>query len=324
MSTPLSIGFIGVGKHARQILLPAIAQLPEEIRLVALATGHDETARQTADCYHLPCYTGHEGVLDHPGVEAVVIASFDLERQAIAALEAGKHVFSETPGVTSCEGAARIRELAREKGLVYQVGSCLRYAPIYQKMKCLLEQWREHASGPHTFGVHYYPYYGHLQNLLLFLNGDIAQVLTADGAESGISLYRFANGDIASLTWCGFHNVSVAYESVEIVHPTGRLLAEDGRLLRFDRTAEAAHPYHLDFGLAEAQVFQPTFSIPYGHNAQLYLRGYTPELADFARCVRESAAPLCGVDDAEKTLLVRQAAATSNGAWVSPGSPASH
>jgi predicted dehydrogenase len=320
---PLRVGLIGVGGHARQILIPAIEQNPEALRLVALATGHEETARRAGELYRLPAFAGHEAPLAHPEVQAVVIASHDHERHAIAALERGKHVFCETPGITTSEGAARIRQLVRERQLVYQVGSCLRYAPLYRKLKRLLAEWREEAPGPRTIGIRYYPYIGHFQNLLLYLSGAIAQVLAVQHADNSgaISLYRFANGDLAVIAWGAFHNVSLPCEAVEIFHSSGRLLAEDGRSLRFDRTPpeRASHPYKLEFELAAAELYNPTFSIPYGRNAQLYLRGYTPELEDFARCVREGGTPLCGVDDAEQTRLVGVATAASRaagGVWM--------
>ena len=322
MPTPLRIGLIGAGMHARQILVPAMTQIPDDLHLVVCATGREETARRAGEALRVPWVVGCEAVLACPEVDAVVIATFDHEAHALAALEAGKHVFIETPAIVTRDGAARIRQLARERGLVYQTGSCLRYAPIYQQFKRLLDAWRAEAPGPRVFNVRYYPYYGHLQNLLLFLNGPIAAVQVAPGEDGcGLSLYRFANGDLASITWCAFHNVTVPYEAVEAVHPSGRLLAEDGRALRIDRTPadRAVHPYHLEFALADAQVFSPTFSIPYGKNEHLYLRGYTPELADFARCVRDGDTPISNVDSAEATLLVREACARSTaagGTWV--------
>jgi len=322
-TVPLRVGLIGVGKHARQILIPAAEQIPDAIRFVALATGHAESARKVESFYRLPCAVGHEAIIGNPDVEAVIISSHDHERHAIDALEAGKHVFIETPGITSREGARRIRRLSQERCLVYHVGSCLRYSPIYQKMKRLLAEWRERTPGPRTFSVRYYSYIGHFQNLLLYLAGDITHVLNLMHADrsSAVALYRFASGDIASITWGSFHNVAFPYESVEIIHSSGRLIAEDGRVLRFDRMPPecARSPLDMDFELADAQLFNPTFSIPYGRNMQQYLRGYVPQLEDFARCVRTGDTPLCGVGDAEKTLLVGEASgksAEAGGTWV--------
>jgi len=319
---PLRVGLIGVGGHARQILIPAMMQVPDVLEMVVLATSREETARQMGARYRLPAVVGHEPVIKNSAVEAVIIASNrDHERIALNALAAGKHVFTETPGISTRAGAASIRQMARERGLVYQVGYCLRHAPVYQKLRRLLNESRQAAPGSRTISVRYYPYIGHFQNLLLYLGGDITHALAVQHADrsGAVALYRFANGDLGSITWCGFRNVALVYESVEVLHPVGRLLAEDGRSLRFDRMESGRHPYAMDFELPEAQVFQPTFSLPYGPLEQLSLRGYTPELADFARCVREGGTPLCGVDDAEQSLLVAQAAdasAKAGGQWM--------
>lgn len=318
ISKPVRVGLIGVGGHARQILIPAMQQVPEKLQPVILATARPDTARQMGERYRLPFCVGHEALLKNPDVEAVIIASHDHEKHAIDALQAGKHVFTETPGITTRSGAESIRKLTRESGLVYQVGSCLRYAPVYQKLLSLLTESRGRHPGPRTFGVRYYPYVGHFHNLLLYLGGDMTRVLSVVHPDnsSATSLFKFVSGDVANITWCSFHNVSLAYESVEILHPSGRMIVEDGRALRVDLTPpdRAVHPYAMGFNTAEAQVFQSTFSIPYGQNEQLYLRGYTPELEDFVRCIREKGKPLCGVDDAEKTMLVGQAVGRSTAA----------
>ena len=85
--TPLKIGLIGVGTHAREVLIPGINQVPEDLRLVALATAHEATARAAGEFYRLPCHVGYEKLIADPNVEAVMIASSgDHETAALAAL----------------------------------------------------------------------------------------------------------------------------------------------------------------------------------------------------------------------------------------------
>jgi predicted dehydrogenase len=320
--TPLRVGIIGFGTHARQVLLPALEQIPDLLRPVALATSREETARAAQELYRLPCHVGYEALLADPNVEAVInIAGGDHEAVAIAALEAGKPIFNETPAIRSEEGAARIRQLSAEKGLTYAVGSCLRHAPVYQKLRELLCTWREEEPGPRLFTASYYFSSSHFHNLLLFLGGEIRQVLHVTGASGGgsVALARFASGDLASVRDCSFRNWSPPYESVEVAHESGLLVAEDGRTLRFHRASREVAPPVLSFDEADGQFFQTTYSIPYGRNRQLYLRGYVPELADFAHCVRTGTSPVCGVDDALATLRVGAAtrrSRESGGDWV--------
>jgi len=312
---PLNVGLIGLGKHAQQVLLPAVEQLPDVLLLTSLATAHAETARAASARYRLPCHVGHEALIADPNLQAVIIASLDHETCAIAALEAGKHVFSETPGISSVAGARRIRELCRKRNLIYQVGSCLRWAPPYQKLQQLLEDWRSAEPGSRTFCASYYGAVSHIYNLFLFLNGDIESLLALRALDGSahIVLCRFANGDVGSVRVANFHNWSPPNEAVEVTHATGKLVAEDGRLVRFHRTPAraAVSAMALSFDHADGQLFHSTYSLPYGGNSQLYMRGYIPELADFVDCVRTGKPPRCGVDDAEKTLMVNQAVRNS-------------
>jgi len=68
MSRPLRVGMIGVGRHARTILLPSIAQIPEYMQVVALATAHEETARAAAAQFHIPAHVGYEALVADPAV----------------------------------------------------------------------------------------------------------------------------------------------------------------------------------------------------------------------------------------------------------------
>jgi predicted dehydrogenase len=294
-------------------------QIPDALRLVALATAHEETARAAQELYRVPCHVGHEALIADPSVEAVINASSDdHEAVASAALAAGKPVFNETPAITTEAGAERIRQLSTEKKLTYLVGSCLRYAPVYRKMRELLASWRGEEPGARTLNASYYFSSSHFHNLMLYLNGSIAEVLhlTPPPGGGSITLLRFASGEIGSIRDCGFHNWTPPYEQVEIVHESGLMVAEDGRALRFHQTPQrrAVHPTALTFEHAAGELFQATYSIPYGQNRQLYMRGYVPELAEFAQCVRTGAPPTCGVEDALATLRVGDAARRSRDA----------
>jgi predicted dehydrogenase len=254
-------------------------------------------------------------------VEAVLVVGGKHGPEIMAALEAGKPVWTETPGIASVDFARDIRTLARQKGLVVQVGSCLRYSPVYQKLKKLLDEWRTEEPGARTYAVRYFPYVGHFYNLLLYLAGDVASVLTLASPDSSgqVVLFRFASGEIGSLAWQRFANNALPYERVEIAGTGGLLAAEDGRLVRFHRTSQPVPNDALSFDAAGGRLFDAGYSIPYGNNFQLFLRGYAPELAHFVHCVRTGDPPICGVDDAEKTLLVGQAVKRSldvGGQWT--------
>lgn len=317
---PVRVGMIGVGRHARLILLPALALIPE-IRLTCVATAHRDTARAAAERYRVKAYLGFEQMLDHPDLEAVLVVGGDHGTEMGASLEAGLHVWCETPAVTSLETAAYVREQAEKSERVVEVGSCLRHAPVYQKLRELLEAWRAERPGPRLFQAQYYPYIGHFYNLLLYLNGPVETAFAAKGGLETLATLRFGNGDLASVVSRRFDSDAIPYEVVSVSGEDGLLVATDGHELAFHRTRAPATGSHLTFDAADATVFAPTFSMPYGALNQLYLRGYVPELQHFARRVRQGLPSVCGIEDMEQTLLVRQAIdrAAASGAWERVG-----
>ena len=88
---------------------------------------------------------------------------------------------------------------------------------------------------------------------------------------------------------------------------TGMLSVTDGRDLRFYHTREPVHSQELSVGTVDGELGTPTFSLPYGQLNHLYLRGYVPELEQFARRVRQGEPSICGIGDMERTVLVREA-----------------
>ncbi|MEO7650292.1 MAG: Gfo/Idh/MocA family oxidoreductase [Bryobacteraceae bacterium] len=86
-------------------------------------------------------YTDYREVLDLKDVDAVVIATpCDLHApMAVAALEAGKHVYCEKPlGVTPEQVSTVLRAAAKAKTLL-QVGQQLRYIPALREMVRLIQ-----------------------------------------------------------------------------------------------------------------------------------------------------------------------------------------
>ncbi len=313
---PVRVGMIGVGRHARQVLLPALALIPE-IRLCCVSTAHQDTLRAASERYRVKAYLGFEDMLDHPGLDAVLVVGGSHGPEIGACLEAGLHVWCETPGVTSSESAAYLRELQRKSGKIVEIGSCLRHAPVYQRLRQLVCDWVEESPGPRLYHATYYPYVGHVYNLLLYLNGALQEAFAAKGALETVATLRFANGDLASVISRRFENDGIPFESLSVSGENGNVVALNGRELWFHRTEGSRTAPQLDMGTASAVVRAPTYSMPYGALNQLSMRGYVPELEYFARRLREGLPPVCGIDDMERTLLVQEAInrSAASGQW---------
>jgi predicted dehydrogenase len=302
---PLGVGLIGVGMHAQRVLIPTLELVPE-MRLVALATGHAETARAAEERYRVVCHVGIEALVRNPAVEVVLAVGCPHGAAIRAALDAGKPVWCETPTVGSAADLELLAHPARGR-VVVQAGYCLRYTPVYQKVRALLAEWHAAEPGPRFVAAAYYPAVHHYINLLLMLLGPITHVRAAAWVGATAITLRFAGGDGGTLVTRRLANLAPPYERLELSTEQGILLAEDGRrvVTRFDLRALPAEA--LSFEAAATRSWDPTYSIPYAGLNPLAMRGYVPQWQAFVRCVRDNEAPLSTLEDAAATFLVRDA-----------------
>lgn len=138
-SVPLGVGLVGAGRWARVHR----AALPRGgARLVAVTTGNCEENEHVQAEWRVPCTTDLAEMLAHRGVEAVIIASpNDLHApQAIAALEAGKHVLVEKPMALDVASARRVADAATASGRVLAVGLEMRVFQLFARVKALLDE----------------------------------------------------------------------------------------------------------------------------------------------------------------------------------------
>lgn len=80
-------------------------------------------------------------ILRRPEIDAVFICVPDFlhEEYAVASLQAGKHVYLEKPMAITIEGCDRILTEARRSGKTLYVGHNMRFFPVLQKMKELID-----------------------------------------------------------------------------------------------------------------------------------------------------------------------------------------
>ena len=144
MSDDLRIGVIGCGGRGK---LARHAHKPGEgSRLVAgcdiLQKALDEfRENHGADVFLCKDY---RELIARDDIDAVFVTTPDFwhEEHALAALNAGKHVYLEKPMAITIEGCDRLMSLAREKGLKLYVGHNMRHMSFVQKMKELIDSGR--------------------------------------------------------------------------------------------------------------------------------------------------------------------------------------
>ena len=109
--------------------------------------------------------TDYRELLKREDVDAIAILSPDYlhEEHAIAALQAGKHVFCEKPLAITTEGCDRILDAWKKSGKHLMIGFNMRYMPMYQTMKEIIDSgiigeikavWVRHFVG--LGGEYYY------------------------------------------------------------------------------------------------------------------------------------------------------------------------
>ena len=132
---PVGIGLIGAGMISDQYLTN-LATYPD-VRVVAIGDMNTERAAAQAAKYGIAASGDADSVLADDDVEIVINLTIPAAHVAVstAALEAGKHVWSEKPIGIERESAKRLVELADERGLLLGIAPDTVLGPLWQTAK---------------------------------------------------------------------------------------------------------------------------------------------------------------------------------------------
>ena len=146
MEREIGVGVIGMGWMGRvhtssyRRVVEHFPDLGVRPRL-AIASDVAEERREHARRIGFAATTDDwRAVVDHPDVEAIsVTAPNNLHREmAVAAIEAGKHVWVEKPVGRGLEDTLAVRDAARRTEVVTGVGFCYRFAPALRHARRLI------------------------------------------------------------------------------------------------------------------------------------------------------------------------------------------
>lgn len=130
-SGKMKVGVIGLGNWGRE-LLDQLARLPQA-EVAAICDNYPAMMKRSASKAPGAAQTeDYKAILDNKDIKAVVIATpTHLHKEiALAALQAGKHVYCEAPLAATLEDARAIAQAARAAGkVVFQPGLQLRCDP---------------------------------------------------------------------------------------------------------------------------------------------------------------------------------------------------
>jgi predicted dehydrogenase len=116
----VELALLGCGDVAQRDYLPEMYRLAGRAELVAVCGRTAERVRQVAEQYDIPAqYGDYRSMLADSDAEAVInLTPIQLHAETtLAALESGKHVYSEKPIATTVDDAVRIRDEANRRGL---------------------------------------------------------------------------------------------------------------------------------------------------------------------------------------------------------------
>jgi predicted dehydrogenase len=142
MLSKVRLALLGCGDVAQRDYLPEFHRVADRAELVAVCGRTERRARSVAESYGVRAwYTDYARMLAETDVEAVVnLTPIQLHAETtIAALKAGKHVYTEKPVATTVADARRIRDEARRRGLRLVCAPCVMLFPQVRYVRSLLE-----------------------------------------------------------------------------------------------------------------------------------------------------------------------------------------
>ncbi len=138
------VGIAVIGTGARSGVAHGLIKNHERISLAAVYDPDKERAAQALEQWEMTdavrCDSYQEAIR-RDDVDWVMIFSPNAfhKEHILCAFDAGKHVFCEKPLATSIGDCQEIFEAHRKSGLTFATGFVLRYAPLYRKVKELLD-----------------------------------------------------------------------------------------------------------------------------------------------------------------------------------------
>ncbi len=127
----IGVGYLGK-YHAEKYAKIETADLVGVIDIVA------ERAENVARRLNTDYFTNYHEIMDRVDAVSIVVPTSDHFRVAHDFLEAGKHVLLEKPMTRDLDEARKLEKLAKEKGVVLQIGHLERFNPAVQAMLPLI------------------------------------------------------------------------------------------------------------------------------------------------------------------------------------------
>lgn len=255
----LQVALVGAGNLARWAHLPNLKKTPHAT-LRAVYSNSASRGRSYASRFGAAYFcSDYEQILRDPEIDVVLIASRNQHHgpQALAALQAGKHVFVEKPMTITEEECHSLTRAVEESGKQLTVGFNRRFAPYYMEMKKRLARRSAPAvvscriNSPGISGAYWMADPGvggailgeacHFVDLLYWLlESEPVQVSAYSlpagqqepvGENNMVASFHFADGSIGNLTYCTVGSKTSGGERVEAFAQGVGVFTEDFKRL---------------------------------------------------------------------------------------------
>jgi predicted dehydrogenase len=209
MAAVLKVGIIGVntsGGWAAEAHVPAV-QAVDGLHLAAVAAGSQAAADEAARAFGVEkAYGDGLALIADPGIDVVTVATRvpghrDL---LLAAMAAGRHVYSEWPLGAGLQQACEIADAARSAGIQHAIGLQLRESPAVRMARDIVGSGAlgrtlsvSVSSTTAGFGPDVPPQFAYLEDPATFAN-----LMTIQGAHT-IDLLIALAGPLAFMTALG-------------------------------------------------------------------------------------------------------------------------
>ena len=313
-------GIIGCGRLACLRIVPAFAKSRDN-RLLAVADNAVSKVCTVAQRYGVErVYTSAEELIRDPDIKAVYIATpaYLHSRQVIVAARAGKHILCEKPMALTVKDCEKMIEVCRQNKVNLMIGNMMRFHPIHQKAKQLIQggelgkiilaraqmsfyyppepdAWRQYLSSGGggslmDAGIH-------AIDILRYILGEEVTAVSAfvdnlafdyEVEDTAVALLKFTSDAQGIVDAC--FSIRYTKNVLEVYGTQGTILAADairqvpGNVLRVMKDSKVV-----------SYDFVPTDC-------------YLAEIEHFGRCIKEDRPPLVSGEDGLKDVMVVLAA----------------
>lgn len=339
MERSLKLGFVGCGEVAVEKHMPAVAEL-RDIEVAAVADVDPDRLRWVEERFHIRHrYHDLAGLLAHSGLEAVALClppRLQVEA-AIAALDAGKHVWVEPPLGLSLPECDRLIDRAARSAQTVIVGFHMRWHRLVRQARDIvrsgrlgtlqtiravwnsprdddtLPEWRRHRAQGGGALVEIAIEHLDLWRYLLDTEIDEIFALSVDGRwedEAAVLSGRMASGVLASAVLSERTNHDV---EIEICGKAGRLRVACIRFEGLEYYSTNTMPSAPGARLGRLAHFLRELprALPRIHRAGDYRISYRDQWRHFHECIRTGAPVESTLADGRQALAVMLAAAES-------------